>query len=115
MPKPILTVEELDLMWSNGATSEPDYGERMARVEDSLRELWNKRTRVKTLDDAMDAYDALIKDAHKTIANGFAEQAATLRAIGRARSGNTQWRMDRLGAAPPFTKMAPGTPPGGHP
>ena len=68
--------------------------DRINELEDSIRKWANMRSRFKTLDDAMDAYDALIEDAHKTIAKGFAEQAATLRSIGRKRSGNTQWRMD---------------------
>ena len=65
MPKHILTAEELDLMWPNDVTTEHEYQERMALIQDSLRELRNERSRVKTLEDAMDAFDALVADPHK--------------------------------------------------
>jgi hypothetical protein len=91
MPKHILTAEELDLMWPNDATTEPEYEERMALIQDSLRELRNERSRVKTLEDAMDAFDALVAEAHKTKALGLEGQTSTLKANGRAGTGNTQW------------------------
>lgn len=91
MVEKILTAEELDLMWPSDATTEPEYEERIACIRDSLRELRNERTRVKTQEDALDAFDALVADAHKTIALGLEGQAATLKAIGRAGTGNTQW------------------------
>ena len=63
----------------------------MKRVNDSLRELRNQRSRVKTLDDALDAYDGLVADAYKIRALGVDGQTSTHKAIGRADTGNTQW------------------------
>ena len=65
MAKEILDAEQLDSMWPKDATGEPDYEDRMTRIEDSRRELRNQRTRVKTLEDALDAYDWLVADAYK--------------------------------------------------
>ena len=39
----------------------------------------------------MDAFDALVAEAHKTKALGLEGQTSTLKAIGRAGTGNTQW------------------------
>ena len=90
MAKEILDAEQLDNMWPTDATSEPDYADRMTRIEDSRRELRNQRTPVKTLDDALDAYDGLVADAYKTRELGLDGQASALKAIGRADTGNTQ-------------------------
>jgi len=35
MAKEILDAEQLDSMWPTDATSEPDYADRMTRIEDS--------------------------------------------------------------------------------
>ena len=91
MADPILTVEELDTMWPTDATSESDYEAHLTRIEGSLRELRNKRTRVKTPEDALDAYDGLVADASKTRELGLDAQVSALTAIGRTETGNTQW------------------------
>ena len=91
MAEPILTVEELDTYWPTDTTSEPDYTDRMTRIDDSRRELRNHRTRVKTMEDALDAYDGLVADAYKIRALGVDGQTSTHKAIGRADTGNTQW------------------------
>ena len=56
-----------------------------------MRELKNHRTRVKTLDDALDSYNAQVADAYKIRALGVDGQTSTHKAIGRADTGNTQW------------------------
>ena len=56
-----------------------------------LRELRNHRTRVKTMEDALDAYDGLVADAYKIRALGVDGQTSTCKAIGRAGTGNSQW------------------------
>ena len=93
MPKHILNAEELDLMWPNDATGEPEYEKRMALIRDSLRELRNERSRVKTLEDALDGYDGLVADAYKIKELGLDGQMSTLKAIGRAETGNHQWNL----------------------
>ena len=65
----------------------------MKRVNDSLREWKNHRTRVKTLEDALDAYEGLVADARKIKKLGLEGQLATFKAIGRAGTGNTQWSL----------------------
>ena len=65
----------------------------MTRIEGSLRELRNKRTRVKTLEDALDGYDALVADASKMRELGLDAQVSALKAIGRVETGNTQWNL----------------------
>ena len=93
MPKHILTAEELDLMWPNDATTEPEYEERMTLVRDSLRELRNERSRVKTLEDTLDSYDGLVADALKIRELGLEGQLSTLKHFGRAGTGNTSWNL----------------------
>ena len=56
-----------------------------------MRELRNHRTRVKTLADALDSYNAQVADAYKIRALGVDGQTSTHKAIGRADTGNTQW------------------------
>ena len=63
----------------------------MTRIDDSRRELRNHRTRVKTMEDALDAYDGLVADAYKIRALGMDGQTSTCKAIGRAGTGNSQW------------------------
>jgi len=93
MPEPILTAEDLDTMWPTDATSESDYADSIKRVEASKRELRNKRTRVKTLEDALDGYEGQVAEAHKILERGLDGQVSTLKAIGRAGTGNTQWNL----------------------
>jgi hypothetical protein len=93
MAKEILDAEQLDSMWPTDASSEPDYADRMTRIEDSRRELRNQRTRVKTREDALDAYDGLVADAYKIRELGFDSQSSAFKAIGRAGTGNTQWNL----------------------
>ena len=91
MVQKILTAEELDVMIATEPKTESGHEESMKRVIDSLRELRNQRSRVKTLDDALDAYDGLVADAYKIRALGVDGQTSTHKAIGRADTGNTQW------------------------
>ena len=91
MVQKILTAEELDGMISAEPKTESGHAESMKRVNDSLRELRNHRTRVKTLADALDSYNAQVADAYKIRALGVDGQTSTHKAIGRADTGNTQW------------------------
>ena len=91
MVQKILTAEELDVMIATEPKTESGHAESMKRVNDSLRELKNHRTRVKTLDDALDSYNAQVADAYKIRALGVDGQTSTHKAIGRADTGNTQW------------------------
>jgi hypothetical protein len=93
MVQKILTVEELDVMIATEPKTESGHEESMNRVNDSLREWKNHRTRVKTLEDALDAYEGLVADARKIKKLGLEGQLATFKAIGRAGTGNTQWSL----------------------
>ena len=93
MVQKILTAEELDVMIATEPKTESGHAESMKRVDDSLRELKNHRTRVKTLDDALDSYEGLVADARKIKKLGLEGQLATFKAIGRAGTGNTQWSL----------------------
>ena len=91
MVRNILTFGELESMITAEPKSESGHAESMKRVGDSLRELKNQRTRVKTLEDALDSYDAQVAEAYKIRALGVDGQTSTHKAIGRADTGNTQW------------------------
>ena len=93
MVQKILTAEELDVMIATEPKTESGHEERIKRVNDSLRELRNERSRVKTLNDALDAYDGLVADAYKVRALGLVGQTSTCKAIGRAGTGNSQWNL----------------------
>ena len=49
------------------------------------------RSREKTLEDALDAYDGLVTKARRIVAEGLDGQVARFKAIGRAGTGNSQW------------------------
>ena len=91
MVQKILTAEELDVMIATEPKTESGHEESMKRVNDSLRELRNQRSRVKTLDDALDAYDGLVAEAYKIRELGLDGQTSTCKAIGRSGTGNSQW------------------------
>ena len=93
MVQKILTAEELDVMIATEPKTESGHEESMKRVNDSLRELKNHRSRVKTLDDALDAYDGLVADAYKIRELGLDGQTSTCKAIGRSGTGNSQWNL----------------------
>ena len=93
MAEKILTVEELEDMMTTEPKSESGHAESMMRIDGSLRELKNKRTRSKTLDDALDAFDGLIAEAYKIREIGLEGQVATFMSIGRAGTHNTLWRL----------------------
>ena len=93
MAEKILTVEELEDMMTTEPKSESGHAESMMRIDGSLRELKNKRTRSKTLDDALDAFDGLIAEAYKIREIGLEGQVATFMSIGRAGTHNTQWNL----------------------
>ena len=90
---PYFSAEELDSLWPTDATSEAEYVERIAGDEGSKRELRNHRTRVKTLDDALDAYDGLVAEGYEIRELGLDGQVATIKHFGRAGTGNTQWNL----------------------
>jgi len=92
MVQKILTAEELDVMIATEPKTELGHEESMKRVNDSLRELRNQRTRVKTLDDALDAYDGLVAEAYKIRELGLDGQTSACKAIGRSGTGNSQWQ-----------------------
>ena len=87
----ILTVEQLDELITRSPKGESDYAKGLMLIEGSLRDLKNKRTREKTSEDALDAYDGLVASAYKIRALGVDGQTSTHKAIGRADTGNTQW------------------------
>jgi hypothetical protein len=93
MVQKILTAEELDVMIATEPKTESGHEESMKRVNDSLRELRNQRSRVKTLDDALDAYDGLVADAYKIRELGLDGQSSAFKAIGRSGTGNSQWNL----------------------
>ena len=93
MVQKILTAEELDVMIATEPKTESGHEESMKRVNDSLRELRNQRSRVKTLDDALDAYDGLVAEAYKIRELGLDGQTSTCKAIGRSGTGNSQWNL----------------------
>ena len=93
MVQKILTAEELDVMIATEPKTESGHEESMKRVNDSLRELRNERSRVKTLDDALDAYDGLVAEAYKIRELGLDGQSSTCKAIGRSGTGNSQWNL----------------------
>ena len=93
MVQKILTAEELDVMIATEPKTESGHEESMKRVNDSLRELKNHRSRVKTLDDALDAYDGLVAEAYKIRELGLDGQTSTCKAIGRSGTGNSQWNL----------------------
>ena len=93
MVQKILTAEELDVMIATEPKTESGHEESMKRVNDSRRELRNQRSRVKTLDDALDAYDGLVADAYKIRELGLDGQTSTCKAIGRSGTGNSQWNL----------------------
>ena len=87
----ILTVEQLDELITRSPKGESDYAEGLMLIEGSLRELRNERSRAKTLEDALDAYDGLVADAYKIHELGLDTQVHRLKNIGRAGTQNTQW------------------------
>ena len=95
MVQKILTAEELDGMISTEPKTESGHAESIKRVADSLRELKNHRSRVGTLEDALDAYDGQVADAYKTRELGYDMQVSALKNIGRAGTGNFAWRLCR--------------------
>ena len=93
MVQKILTAEELDGMISTEPKTESGHAESIKRVADSLRELKNHRSRVGTLEDALDAYDGQVADAYKTRELGYDMQVSALKNIGRAGTGNFAWSL----------------------
>ena len=58
-----------------------------------MRELKNKRTHDKTLEDALDPYDGMVEKAYKVRELGLDSQASSFKAIGREGTHNTQWNL----------------------
>lgn len=58
---------------------------------ESMRELRNKRGQLHTLEDALDAYEGLVKDAYKARADSRAGQTQRLKMVGRQGTHNHQW------------------------
>ena len=93
MVQKMLTAEELDVMIATEPKTESGHEESMKRVNDALRELRNQRSRVKALDDALDAYDGLVAEAYKIRELGLDGQTSAFKAIGRSGTGNSQWNL----------------------
>ena len=91
MPHKIFTFDELDEMLIKEPRNDDYIQDNLMALEASMRELKNKRTHDKTLEDALDAYDGLVEKAYKIKELGLDSQASTYKAIGRAGTGNTQW------------------------
>ena len=73
--------------------TDQDLKESITELEQSAVQLSNLRSREKTLEDAMDAYDGLVKNARRIVGEGLDGQAARLKNMGRAGTGNTQWHL----------------------
>ena len=91
MPHKIFTFDELDEMLIKEPRSDDYIQDTLMALDASKRELKNKRTHDKTLEDALDAHDAQVAEAYKIRELGLDSQASTYKAIGRAGTGNTQW------------------------
>ena len=73
--------------------TDQDLKESITELEQSAVQLGNLRSREKTLADALDAYDGLVKNARRIVGEGLDGQAVRLKAMGRAGTGNTQWHL----------------------
>ena len=71
--------------------SDRELRESIMWLEKSEVQLKNRLSREKTMEDAIGGYDGLVKNSHRIIEEGLHGQATTLRAMGRADNGNTQW------------------------
>ena len=89
----IFDFEELDEMITKGPVSDTDLEGMVMQLEASKLALRNKRTREKTLEDAMAGYDGLLTKSKKTVDEGISQQAAMLKTMGRAETGNTDWSL----------------------
>jgi len=62
-------------------------------LEDSIRKLGNIRALNPSREDAIAGYEALIAEAYKLVAAGWAQQAASCKAVGRVGSSTVEWRL----------------------
>ena len=53
----------------------------------------NHRSRVGTVEDALDSYEGMVEEARKIKALGLEGQLATLKHFGRAGTGNFSWNL----------------------
>jgi len=62
-------------------------------LEDSDRKLGNWQSLNPNLEDALGGYEAYIAAAYQAVAAGWAQQAASIRAVGRVGSSTVEWRI----------------------
>jgi len=93
MAHKIFTFDELDEMLSKESRSDDYIQDKLMELEASLRELKNKRTHEKTLEDALDSYEGWVEDARKTKERGLEGQVATFKSMGRSGTGNHAWNL----------------------
>ena len=87
MDDKVFDFEELDEMITEGPVSDTDLEGMVMQLEASQLALRNKRTREKTLEDALDSYDGLLTKSKKTVDEGISQQTAMLKTMGRAETG----------------------------
>jgi len=73
--------------------SDMELQNRRMEIEDSLRKLGNEHARNRSREDAHSAYAGLVAEAYQLVETGWLQQAASLKAIGRAGSPTTEWRL----------------------
>ena len=87
MDDKVFDFEELDEMITEGPVSDTDLEGMVMQLEASQLALRNKRTREKTLEDALDSYDGLLTKSKKPVDEGISQQTAMLKTMGRAETG----------------------------
>ena len=94
MDDKIFDFEELDEMITKKPVSDTDLEGTVMQLEASKMALRNKRTREKTLEDALDAYDGTTAHYYKIRESKLDEQVARFKAIGRAGTLNHSETLD---------------------
>jgi len=74
-------------------SSDQELQNRRMGLEADLRRLANEHSRNRSRDDGMAGYDGLVAEAYQLVESGFEQQAAALRAIGRAGTSTTEWQL----------------------
>ena len=62
-------------------------------LEEDIRKLANMRHLNPSKEDALAGYEAFVAEARQIVAAGWDQQAASLRAVGRVGTANTEWRI----------------------
>jgi len=89
----IFTFDELDEMLIKEPRSDDYIQDNLMALEASMRELKNKRTHEKTLEDALDSYEGWVADARKIKERGLEGQVATFKSMGCSDTGNHAWNL----------------------